>query len=145
MSQSISAADVHIGQQFLSAPRVISRAEILAFAREFDPQYFHLDDEAARASLFGGLAASGWHVASIAMRLLVESTNFIGGIIGTTAEVAWRRPVRPDDELHLKSEIVALAPSDSRVGRYMATMRSEAINQKGEVAFVLTAQILLHA
>ncbi len=108
--------DLAVGQKFASANLRVDAEAIKAFAAEFDPQPFHLDDEAARASLFGGLAASGWHTAALTMRLCVTSDfRPAGGIIGVGGELIWLKPVRPGDSLHVEVEIVetravALAP-----------------------------------
>src|SRR5262245_31854876 len=81
--------DLHVGQRFISGTYLIDEAQITAFARQFDPQPFHLDAEAAKATLFEGVAASGWHTAAISMRLVVESVPIRGGIVGAGGELAW--------------------------------------------------------
>jgi len=92
--------DLHVGQRFTSHTHVVSEEQINAFAREFDPQPFHLDAEAAKRTLFAGLAASGWHTAAITMRLLVEAgLPLAGGIIGAGGELNWPKPTRPGDIL----------------------------------------------
>ena len=109
--------DFEAGQRFGGAARVRIDAErIKTFAAEFDPQPFHLDEEAASKSLFGGLAASGWHTAAVTMRLLVESDlKPAGGVVGAGFdEFRWPRPVRAGDELHVESEILEVRPSKSR-------------------------------
>src|ERR1022692_363691 len=84
--------DLHVGQHFTSASHAIDAAQIKAFARQFDPQPFHLDEEAAKGTMFGGLVASGWHTAAITMRLLVESgLPIAGGLIGIGGEMSWPR------------------------------------------------------
>src|SRR5215468_104743 len=94
--------DLRIGQRFVSRTHRLDEGQIQAFAGQFDPQPFHLDAEAAKATLFEGPVASGWHTAAITMRLLVEGDLPIaGGIIGAGAEISWPRPVRPDDTLHV--------------------------------------------
>src|ERR1700680_451207 len=90
-------------------------ARIKEFAAEFDPQPFHLDDAAAKPSIFKGLAASGWHTAAVAMRLLVAGgLPFANGLLGLGGEIAWPRPTRPGDILHVESEIVEITPSRSK-------------------------------
>ena len=107
--------DLHVGQRFTSGTHAIDAAQIKAYAREFDPQPFHLDDEAAKATLFGGLAASGWHTVAITMRLLVEGgLPLAGGIIGAGGEINWPKPTRPGDVLHVVSEVEEITPSRSR-------------------------------
>ena len=136
--------DVIPGQRFRSASHRIDAEQIKAFAREFDPQPFHLDEDAAQATLFGGLAASGWHVAAITMRLLVgEHAPFAGGIIGAGGEIAWPRPTRPGDVLNVESEIVEVTPSRSRPDRGMVTLRSETRNQRDEAVQILTARLIV--
>src|SRR5712671_2033589 len=99
--------DLLVGQRFTSATHAIDEVQIKSFAREYDPQPFHLDDAAATKSLFGGLVASGWHTAAVTMRLLVESgLPIAGGIVGASGEVSWPRPTRPGDVLTVVSEIV---------------------------------------
>src|SRR5271166_3305996 len=131
--------DLHVGQRFASASHTIGEGEIKAFAAQFDPQPFHLDGEAAKDTLFGGLAASGWHTAAITMKLMVTGgAPLAGGVIGAGGEIAWPRPTRPGDRLQVESEIVEIAPSRSRPDRGMVTMRSETRNQRGEVVYILT-------
>src|SRR5437763_14653180 len=92
--------DLHVGQRFSSASHTMDEREIKAFAAQFDPQPFHLEEEAAKATLFGGLAASGWHTAAITMKLLVESgLPLRGGIIGSGGEISWPMQTRPGDAL----------------------------------------------
>ncbi len=134
--------DLHLGQRFTTGTHEIDEPQIKAFARQFDPQPFHLDVEAARDSLFAGLVASGWHTAAISMRLLVEEgLPIAGGLIGVGAEIAWPRPTRPGDVLHVAGEIVALRPSKSRPTSGLATLRSTTLNQRGEIVQVMTARL----
>jgi acyl dehydratase len=136
--------DFHVGQQFQSGTHALDAAQIKAFAAQFDPQPFHLDEEAAVGSLFGGLAASGWHTAAVTMRLLVQSGMPVaGGIIGAGGEISWPRPTRPGDVLSVTSEIVEVTPSRSRPDRGMMSMRSETKNQRGEIVQVLTAKLVV--
>ena len=98
--------DLHVGQRFTSGTHTIDAAQIKAFAAQFDPQPFHLDDAAAQGTLFGGLAASGWHTAAITMRLLVGTgLPLMGGILGSGGEVTWPKPTRPGDVLRVVSEV----------------------------------------
>lgn len=136
--------DLEIGQRFTSATHVIEEAEIKAFAAQYDPQPFHLSDEAARATLFGGLAASGWHTAAVTMRLQVQSgPPLAGGIIGGGGEIGWPKPTRPGDTLRVESEILAVTPSRSRPDRGMVTMRSETRNQRDEIVQTLTVKLVV--
>jgi acyl dehydratase len=126
--------DFSPGQKFGSGRLRVDRDRIKSFAAEFDPQPFHLDEEAARNSLFGGLAASGWHTAALTMRLLVESElKPAGGILGAGFdEFRWPRPVRPGDELHLESEVLEVRASKSRPDQGVIKVRTTTMNQNGE-------------
>ena len=136
--------DLSVGQRFSSSSHTVDAAQIKAFAAQFDPQPFHLDGEAARATLFGGLAASGWHTAAITMKLLVESgLPLRGGIIGSGGEISWPKPTRPGDTLTVVSEVEELTPSRSRPDRGMVRVRSETRNQHGETVQVLIAKLVV--
>jgi acyl dehydratase len=127
--------DFEAGQRFGGAARVRVDAErIKSFAAEFDPQPFHLDEQAANKSFFGGLAASGWHTAAITMRLLVESDlKPAGGILGAGFdEFRWPRPVRPGDELRVESEILEVRTSRSRPDQGLVKVRTTTLNQRDE-------------
>lgn len=134
--------DLRVGQRFLSGTHRIDEAQIRAFAEQFDPQPFHLDAEAAKATFFGGLVASGWHTAAVSMRLLVGGFPIAGGLVGTGGEISWPRPVRPGDVLHVESEILELRPSRSRPDRGVVSVRNETRNQLGEVVQVLVATLV---
>jgi acyl dehydratase len=136
--------DLRVGQRFASGRQALDETQIKGFAALFDPQPFHLSDTAARASLFGGLAASGWHTAAITMRLLVTGgAPLAGGVIGAGGEISWPRPTRPGDVLQVESEVIEVVPSRSRPERGMVTLRSETRNQRGEVVQVLTARLVV--
>ncbi len=136
--------DLHVGQRFTSAEHAIDADAIKAFAGAFDPQPFHLDDEAAKGPFFGGLAASGWHVAALTMKLLVEGgAPFAGGLVGAGSEIAWPKPTRPDDVLQVTSEVLEITPSRSRPDRGMVTMRSETRNQRGDVVQLMTGKLVV--
>jgi len=135
--------DLRVGQRFISGTHLIDEAQIKAFARQFDPQPFHLDAEAAKETLFAGLAASGWHTAAISMRLVVKSVPIRGGIVGAGGELTWPAPTRPGATLHVESEILDLRPSRSHPDRGMATLRSETVNQHGEVVQMLIAKLVV--
>ena len=137
--------DLHVGLRHRSADSApVDTAAITGFAADWDPQPFHLDDAAARATLFGGLAASGWHTAAITMRLLVTSgVPVAGGMIGAGVQLDWPRPVRPGDVLHVVSEVVELIPSRSKPDRGIAVIRSETRNQRDEAVMVQTAKLVV--
>jgi acyl dehydratase len=137
--------DLSVGQRFISSTYVVEEAELKAFAMQYDPQPFHLDDEAAKNSIFDGLAASGWHTGAIMMRLLVQGgLPIAGGIIGAGGELSWMQPTRPGDVLRVESEVLAIAPSKSRPERGMATVRSETKNQRDEIVQVFTMRIVVY-
>jgi len=128
--------DFTAGQTFPPASRVrVNKDDIVAFARQFDPQFFHLDEEAARTSIFGGLVASGWHTAALTMRLLTErEAKPAGGSIGLGFDgMRWPIPVRPGDELSIETEVLEVRPSKSRPTHGLIKMRTRTRNQKGEV------------
>src|SRR3954464_14056978 len=136
--------DFTVGQRFISETHQLDADQIKSFAKQFDPQPFHLDEAAAQASFFHGLAASGWHTASITMSLLVKSGMPIaGGLIGAGGELQWPRPTRPGDVLQVESEVLGIKPSRSRPERGMITVKSETRNQKGEVVQILTSRMLV--
>jgi acyl dehydratase len=126
--------DFAVGQKFGSGTLRVDEAGIKRFAAEYDPQPFHLDEAAARDSLFGGLAASGWHTAAMTMRLLVESdVKPAGGIVGAGFdEFRWPRPVRPGDELRIEAEVLDVRPSRSRPEQGMIKLKTTTLNQKNE-------------
>ena len=143
-AEALFLEDLAVGQRFSSGSHTLDEAQIKAFAAQFDPQPFHLDGQAAKATLFGGLAASGWHTAAITMKLLVESgLPLSGGIIGSGGEISWPKPTRPGDTLHVVSEIDEVTPSRSRPDRGMIRVRSETRNQHGEVVQVLVAKLVV--
>ena len=138
--------DLAPGQRYRSATRItVSAADSVAFARQFDPQPFHLDEEAARGSVFGRLAASGWHTAALTMRLLVDSAfRPAGGIIGAGMdELRWPRPVYPGDELHLETEILEVRPSRSRPEQGLVKARTTTFNGRDEPVQVLVANLIV--
>lgn len=137
--------DFAVGQTYGSGRLSVDEDRIKAFAAEFDPQPFHMDDEAARGSVFGGLAASGWHTAALTMRLLVESEfKPAGGIVGAGFdEFRWPLPVRPGDELHVESEVLEVRPSKSRPKQGLIKVRTTTRNQKGEAVQVSVGNLVV--
>ena len=137
--------DFTVGQKFGSATLRVEEERVKRFAAEFDPQPFHLDDAAARATLFGGLAASGWHTAAMTMRLLVESDlKPAGGIVGAGFdEFRWPRPVRPGDELQLESEILEVRPLEIAPGARTGQVRTTTFNQRGEPVQILVVNLFV--
>jgi acyl dehydratase len=136
--------DFSVGRRFTSTAHTLDTVQIEAFARQFDPQPFHIDEEAAKNTFFHGLAASGWHTAAITMSLLVKSGMPIaGGLIGAGGELTWPRPVRPGDTLMVESEVLAVTPSRSKPERGMITVRSITRNQNGEAVQDMTTRMLV--
>lgn len=135
--------DLIPGRRFTSATQTVTRDDILAFARAYDPQPFHLDDVAAAASLFGGLVASGWHTAALTMRLLVESLPVAGGLIGAGGDVTWPEPTRPGDALRVTSEVVRVMPSRSKPDRGSVVLRCETLNQHGTAVQIMQPRLVV--
>ena len=136
--------DLSVGQRFTTGTLTVTEAEIREFAGRYDPQPFHLDDAAARQTLFGGLAASGWHTAAMTMRLLVESgAPLAWGIIGGGGEIAWPRPTRAGDVLHVEGEVMEITPSKSKPDRGMVLMKSETKNQNGDAVQVTAMKLIV--
>ena len=136
--------DFTVGRRFTSTAHTLDAQQVKAFARQFDPQPFHLDEDAAKNTFFQGLAASGWHTAAITMSLLVKSGMPIaGGVIGAGGEITWPRPTRPGDMLTVESEVLAVTPSSSRPERGMITVRSITRNQNGEAVQDMTTRMLV--
>jgi acyl dehydratase len=137
--------DYTVGQTFLTGSHRIDKDQIVTFAKQFDPQFYHLDEEAAKNSPFKGLAASGWHTAAITMRLMVDGEfKPAGGILGVGFdELSWTRPVRPGDELYVKSEILEARPSKSKNDRGAIRVRNTTFNQNDEVVQMFTANLIV--
>jgi acyl dehydratase len=144
MSGLLYLDDLSAGMKFTNGPLTITAAQIKEFAAQFDPQPFHLDEAAADASFFGGLAASGWHTASLGMRLLVTGgPKLAGGYIGAGGELSWTQPVYAGDSLTLHGEIIEVKASRSRPDRGIVTVRCETFNQKGEIVQKLLARLMV--
>ena len=135
-----------VGQRFTSAPRSIDAPAIKSFAGEFDFQPQHVDEEAAKFTMFGTLVASGWHTCALTMRLLLESA--LAGVNGRgmgvrVNDITWSAPVRPGDELHVVSEVLETRPSRSKPDRGLVVMKSSTRNQHGETVQELTSTLLI--
>lgn len=144
MTGALFLGDLHVGQRFAAGPLSVTENDIVRFAREFDPQAFHLDRSLAKATIFKGLVASGWHTAALTMRLLNDGgAPLADGIIGVGGEIAWPNPVRPGDALSVESEIVEITRSRSRLDRGIVTVRSRTYNQNGDTVQVLTAKLVV--
>ena len=135
--------DFPVGSRFVSGLQKISAAEIVEFARRYDPQPFHLASDPGE-NLLGGLAASGWQTAAISMRLFIDTMQVEGGIIGRAIdELRWPKPVRPEDVLRVEIEILEARLSQSKPGYGLIRYRSLTLNQSGEVVQSLIALALL--
>jgi acyl dehydratase len=136
--------DFAVGQVYRSGGIRVNADEIKRFAADFDPQPFHLDDECARATMFGGLAASGWHTAALTMKLLVTSDfRPVGGIVGVGFEGRWPKPVRPGDELRVEADVLEVRPSKSNLSRGVIAVRVTTRNQDGEAVQLSTFKLIV--
>jgi acyl dehydratase len=136
--------DFAVGQKFPSATLRVEAEDITSFAAKYDPQPFHLDDAAARRTMFGGLAASGWHTAALTMRLIVQSEfQPAGGILGGGGELTWLKPVRPGDELRAEVEVLETRPSRSRPEVGVLKVRVSTLNQHGETVETFAPTLLV--
>jgi acyl dehydratase len=136
--------DFAVGQRFHTGTVVVRADDIKAFAARFDPKPFHLDEEAAKQSVFGGLVASGWHTASMAMRLIVDGDlKIAGGIVGLGGEMTWPRATRPGDVLHVESEVLEVKPSRSNPDRGVIKVRNTTLNQDNDAVQIGVASLLV--
>jgi acyl dehydratase len=140
---TVDMVGLHEGPRLVSGGPPVTVAEIKAFAAAYDPQPFHLDEAAAEASFFGGLAASGWHTASLTMRMIVGSLPIAGGVIGAGGELSWPRPTRPGDVLHVECTVEKITASRSRPDRGVVVMRCETLNQDGALAQIFVVNLLV--
>ena len=145
MSKPLYLEDITVGEKFGTGSLAVETEKVKAFAAEFDPQPFHLDEAAARTSLFGGLVASGWHTAALTMRLLVDGEfQPVGGLIGLgVEEVRWPRPVRPGDVLRVESEVLDVRTSKSQPDRGVVKVRNTTFNQDGEPVMIQVANLIV--
>src|SRR4051812_30628872 len=136
--------DLKVGERFKSETYKVSEEQIISFAREFDPQPFHLDAAIARQTMFKDLIASGWHTAAISMRLFVRALNFAEGAIGLGVdEMRWPTAVKANDLLEVETEIVDLRESRSKPSHGIAHIRNVTTNQRGEVVQTMSAAALV--
>ena len=132
------------GRVFETATRTLSQEDILRFAREYDPQTYHTDAEAARRSPYGGLIASGWQTAAVGMRLMCDSYLLETSCVGSPGldELRWTKPVRPGDTLRMRSTVIEATPSGKQPNRGTVVFRWEILNQNGEVALSMLGRQL---
>jgi len=136
--------DLKRGDRFKSETYQVSEEQITSFAREFDPQPFHLDRAVARQTMFGELIASGWHTAAITMRLFVQTLNFAEGAIGLGVDdLRWPMAVKPNDVLQVETEIVDLRESRSKPSHGIVRIKNVTTNQRGEIVQTMFASALV--
>ena len=136
--------DLPVGLRLSHGTHTLDAEQIKAFARQFDPQPFHLDEETAAASFFGGLAASGWHTAAITMRLIATmEPNLAGGVIGAGAQLDWPTATRPGDVLRIECEVLEARPLRSKPDRGLVLMHIKTLNQRDEVRQDLKAKLVV--
>jgi acyl dehydratase len=145
MSELLYLDDLPAGLRLRSGAVTVTAEEIVAFAARYDPQPFHLSDAGAAGTMFGRLAASGWHTAAMTMRLQVDGgLPIAGGIVGSRCdELRWTRPVWPGDTLHVESEVIEARPSDRRPDQGWVKIRSVTVNQNDEPVQVLVVNLLV--
>ncbi len=145
MKKAVFFEDLFVGQPIRSESVEVSQEAMIRFARENDPQFFHVDPEAAKDFLFGGLVASGWQTGALTLKLLLEDSGmrFMGGVVGVEAHLAWKHPVRPGDRLHVEGEITKLRPSRSQPDRGLVTFQARTINQAGKAVQTIQATMLV--
>jgi len=136
--------DLKAGDRFKSETYAVSEEQLISFAREFDPQPFHLDAAVADQTMFKGLIASGWHTAAITMRLFVQTLNFAEDAIGLGVdELRWPNAVRPGDRLQVETEIIDLRVSRSKPSHGVVRLRNVTTNQRGEIVQTMMASALV--
>jgi acyl dehydratase len=136
--------DFAVGQVYAAGPIPVMADAIKAYARQFDPQPFHTAEELARATFFQGLAASGWHTASLTMSLVVQALPIAGGVIGGGVdELRWPKPLRPGDELRLEGEIVEVRPSRTKPGQGLVRVRTTTLNRDGAAVQTMIANLVV--
>ena len=133
--------DFTLGEVVELGSRSISKEEIIDFARQFDPQYFHVDEERAKQSIYGGLIASGWHTAALTMRLAADGLILDSASMGSPGvdELRWLKPVRPGDTLSARFTVTEIRPSGSKPDRGIVKSFVEVSNQHGEVVLTWKA------
>jgi acyl dehydratase len=138
--------DLHPGDRFVTPEREVTEAEIVAFAREYDPQPFHTDPGAAAGSVFGRLVASGWHTTALTMRLWLDhGPQIAGGMVGLGVEELRWRPLLPGDRIRLEGEILEVRPSRSGAPRGVVRMRIRTLNHRDEEVQHMVSTILVPA
>ena len=143
-SSPLYLEDFAPGQIYTAGPIPVSADTIKAYARQFDPQPFHTDEALARSTFFRGLAASGWHTASLTMSLVVQALPIAGGVIGGGVdELRWPTPLRPGDELRLEGEIMEVRPSRTKPGQGLVRVRTTTLNREGQAVQTMIANLVV--
>lgn len=136
--------DLNVGDRFVSREYEMTLEEIQQFARQYDPQPFHLDPEQARQHpIFQGIAASGWHTSAVTMRLWTECFPVAGGLIGSETSLRWPRPTRPGDRIHVEVEITAITPSRTKNDRATVSYVTQTYNQHQDLLLISTTRIVV--
>jgi acyl dehydratase len=137
--------DLKVGDRFNTPEHAVTAEEIVEFGRRYDPQPFHTDADAAQATFFGGLVASGWHTAAVSMGLMVRGEMGLdGGVVGQSIEaLRWPRPVKPGDRLRVVMEVAGLEPHPLRAGFGNLRLRCRTLNQDGKAVQEMTALLLI--
>lgn len=139
----LSLEDFSVNDEFVSREVEVTLDEIRSYAAKFDPQPFHLDEMVAEKSFFQGLAASGWHTAGLAMRLLVDTVPIESGIIGAGSEIRWHLPVRPGDRLRSVIAVKSVDKSASRPDRGLIQIEMKTSNQDGKLCQTILARLVV--
>ena len=137
--------DFEAGQEYPFGPHTVSRAEIVAFAAEFDPQPFHLDESAAADTMLGGLAASGWHTCALFMRMVALGWLNDSASMGSPGidTLKWKRPVRPGDVISGRTTVLDTRASNSRPDRGFLRVRHEVVNGRNEMVMLIEHSIMI--
>ena len=133
--------DLNIGDRIDTGSHTFTEEAIVAFAKQFDPQPFHVDPEAAKAYIYGGVIASGWHTASVVMRLIVDSAIDLSASLGSPGfdDLTWKKPVRPGDTIRVRWTCTEKTPSKSRPDIGSAKFLTEVFNQHDELIMTMTS------
>jgi len=143
-TQKLYLEDLFPGQKFVSASYSMTAERIKTFAMEYDPQPFHVDEVLAENSFFKGLAASGWHTASVTMRLISESVPIANGLVGAgLEELRWLQPVRPEEELYVETEVISSRPSKSKPHQGLARIKITTFNHRKEAVLEVISTVVV--
>lgn len=142
IEQNLNVSQLNVGDTFESETYTVTKEEIINFAKQYDPQYFHVDEEKAKESLFGELVSSGWLTASISMRLWIESIEIENGFIGSDVNIKWYNPVKPGDKLKVTSKITEREESESDNDKVKLVFKNKTYNQDDEVVIEQEAHVV---